>query len=196
MKILICSKCGKKQSTGKFCLDDGSLLKEIIDSKIKFMPIITKRTSEQLKRDIRNWLARIGIQQTDIKISSQGVSAFVEYKYSGKVYIFSSNMQNNITNNLAGIEIFLHGRIIGIERGIETTEQAFSGYESLPDFTSDENPYVVLGVNREQSLDIIRSRFKELAKKFHPDVNNSVGADLQFQRIKKALDKIELERLE
>ena len=38
-------------------------------------------------------------------------------------------MQENITDNLAAVEQFLHYRVLGIERGIETLEQAFAGYE-------------------------------------------------------------------
>ena len=53
---------------------------------------------------------------------------------------------------------------------------------------------MVLGAQVDWSLDDVRTAFKVLAKKFHPDVNNNPGAELQFQRITKAMDAIERER--
>ena len=69
MKILKCTKCGRSQKEGKFCLDCGGSLVEVITSEVKFKPIETTRTAEQLKRDVRNWLMRIGVQPPDIKIN-------------------------------------------------------------------------------------------------------------------------------
>jgi len=193
MKVLQCSKCGRNQSQGKFCLDCGSKLNEIITTEIKFKPIKSGRTSDQLKRDIRNWLGRLGIQQSDIIINSSGGESQVEYSLKNVVYKFSSHLQDSITNNLAAVEQFLHHRVLGIERGIESREQAFAGYEALPDLTNDDNfdPYLALGFKEHVDLEVAKDKFKQLAKRFHPDVNDSPEASRQFQSIKKAIDMIE-----
>lgn len=194
MKILICPKCNKKQSTGKFCLDDGTLLKEVITAEIKFKEIKSKRPTDTLKRDIRKWLTRIGVQNQDIIIRCSSNSAEVEYILNKNKYSFTSDRQKNLQSNLAGVESFLHNRVLSIEWGIELAEKAFAGYEALPDFTIINNPYEVLGVKKEDSIDSIRTKFKEFAKKYHPDINKNEGSELQFHRIKQALDEIEKEK--
>jgi len=190
MKIFKCDSCNRTQKEGKFCLDCGNKLTEIITAEVNFKSIKTKRTSEQLKRDIRNWLARIGVQQNEIKISSGGERSEVEYVLNKTMYCFSSHLQNNITNNLAAVEQFLHYRVLGIERGIESVEQAFKGYESLPDPTSND-PYDILNLNKDATLEEAKSRFKHLSKQYHPDVNKSKNANEEFNRIKKAMKAIE-----
>lgn len=189
MKILMCNKCDRKQTTGKYCLDCGSELTSVITSSVKFKKIDSNRTSDHLKRDIRNWLGRIGVQNPDIKISTAGAESRVEYVLDGKTYSFSSHLQDSITNNIAAIEQFLHGRVLSIERGIETMERAFAGYAALPDYS---NPYQVLGFEKEVPLAEAKSKFNELAKQLHPDVAiDRAGAHERFLTISAALKKIE-----
>lgn len=198
MKILICPKCGKKQSAGKYCLDDGQPLKEIITNEVKFKKMESLKPADTIKKDIRTWLARIGVQQTEISIRTSNDMVEIEYMLNRKRYVFSSHLQKNIQSNLAAVEQFLHYRVLGIERGIETAEQAFAGYEALPDHTggTSEDPYMILDVQRTDDIDEIRRKFKNLAKRYHPDINKSQGADLQFHRLKRAMDEIEKEREE
>jgi len=189
LKYLFCNKCNKRQASGKFCLDCGMPLKEAISNEVKFKPIETNRTADQLKRDVRSWLNRIGVQNPDIQIRSNAQEAEVEYILNNNIYTFKSHLQKNITNNLAAVEQFLHYRVLGIERGIETVEQAFSGYEALPDHTDENNfdPYQALGFKEPVDQETAVKKYKELARRFHPDVNNSPEASAQFQRINKAI---------
>jgi len=194
MKILQCVKCGKKQPSGSFCPDCGSPLKETITTEVKFKPINTKRTSDQLKRDIRTWLSRLGVQPVDIKIASEGTTVRLEYPLSNSLYSFSSHLQDQFVKNLAAVEQFLHYRVLSIERGIETLEKAFAGYEALPDYSDEKklDPYEVLGFNQPVvTLEEAKARFKMLAKKYHPDVDDTKIAKEEFTRIRKAIQKIE-----
>lgn len=161
MKHLVCSNenCNTIQKTGKFCLDCGHPLNEVFTKDIQFKPIKTKRNSEALKRDVRNWLSRIGCAQTDIKMRRDGDTAEVEYVLDGNEYQFSSHLQANYTNNLAAVEQFLHARVLGIERGIETVEQAFKGYEALP----DPNTHI---------RTLSDSELRQEIKLYHPDVGD------------------------
>ena len=152
----------------------------------------TLKNSDQLKKDIRNWLTRLGVQQSDIQIGTSEQGATVEYMLARVRYTFTSTLQNNRTNNLAAVEQFLHYRVLGIERGIETVEQAFKGYEALTDQTeSTMNPYHVLGFEDKVPIETARAKYKELAKSYHPDVNDSDEAKKQFQMINIAMKKIE-----
>ncbi len=195
MKILKCPKCNRNQKEGKFCLDCGGPLTEVVTSEVKFRPIDTVRTTDQLKRDCRNWLTRLGVQQSDIKINLSDGDAKVEYTIKSIIYQFSSILQRNATNNLAAVEQFLHFRVLGIERGIETTEQAFAGYEALPDYSDGkiENPYIVFGFKEKVPLEQVKAKFKQMAKKYHPDVNPDKNTHSEFLLIKKAMEMIERE---
>lgn len=192
MKVMRCNKCNKSQNSGKFCLDCGQPLEEIITEEVKFKPIGTGRTSDQLKRDVRKWLIRIGVQQPNITINLSSEGASVEYTLKNNVYTLSSTMQKIPALNLAAVEQLIHFRVLGIERGIETADQAFAGYEALPDFTDEKNfnPYNALGFKEKVSEEEAIKKYKKLSKMWHPDVNDSPEASRQFQNIKKAIDLI------
>jgi hypothetical protein len=162
--------CNRTQQSGKFCLDCGTPLKEVVTSGAKFVPIFCKRTSEQLKRDVRTWLGRIGVQQPDIKIvtNERDKTAAIEYLLVGKRYHFTSYRQKDTTHNLAAIEQFLHFRALSIEHGIETAEQAFSGYQSLPD------PIELLKGMSDAEL-------REELKRHHPDTGT--GDTYQWEKL-------------
>jgi len=195
MKKLLCPDCKKTRNYGKFCLDCGTPLTEVITSDTKFKRMKTNRSSSTLKIDVRNWLGRIGVQQGDIKIAADGEEAKITYALKGQTYSFTSNLQDSEADNLAAVEQFIHHRVIGIERGIETEEQAFAGYTQLPDLSNLEaqDPYQALGFKEPVDKETAKKKYKELARKFHPDVNNSPEAARQFQSLKRAIDKIENE---
>ncbi len=46
--------------------------------------------------------------------------------------------------------------------------------------------YEILGVDRDASQDEIKSSFRKLARKYHPDINKDEGAEDQFKKISEA----------
>ena len=52
------------------------------------------------------------------------------------------------------------------------------------------NPYMVLGVSSLSSKDEIKTKYKQLCKKFHPDNPNTGDSD-KFQAVQKAWEYIE-----
>lgn len=52
------------------------------------------------------------------------------------------------------------------------------------------DPYSVLGVSPDSTDDQIKKAYRELAKKYHPDVNTEVGADEKMKEINEAYDLI------
>jgi len=151
MKIKKCIPCNRVQKDGNFCLDCGKELTEIITSDVSFKPIESGRDSSALKRDVRKWLNRIGIQNSDIQIDGSD-GAEIVYRLNGKEYHFKSVLQKTNNNNLAAVEQFLHHRVLGIERGIESAEMAFKGYEALP----DPNDYLKRMSDKELKAELVR----------------------------------------
>lgn len=52
------------------------------------------------------------------------------------------------------------------------------------------NPYDVLGVARDADQDTIRKAYRKLARRYHPDVNKSPGAEQKFKEINAAYDVV------
>ena len=52
------------------------------------------------------------------------------------------------------------------------------------------DPYKILGVDRNASDDEIKKAYRQMAKKYHPDVNKEPGAEEKFKQIQNAYDQI------
>ncbi|SFE36309.1 molecular chaperone DnaJ [Paenibacillus algorifonticola] len=53
---------------------------------------------------------------------------------------------------------------------------------------SKRDYYEVLGVGKDASADDIKKSYRQLARKFHPDVNKAADAETQFKEVKEAYD--------
>ena len=53
-----------------------------------------------------------------------------------------------------------------------------------------KNYYEILGINQRATDGEIKKRFRELAKQFHPDKNNSKTAEDQFKKIQSAYETL------
>lgn len=50
--------------------------------------------------------------------------------------------------------------------------------------------YKILGLSEQSSLDEVKKKYKELSKKYHPDVNKEPGSEDKFKKINEAYDRI------
>ena len=67
----------------------------------------------------------------------------------------------------------------------------FSYFDSIISKLKESmDPYEVLGVNKEASLDDIRRAYRRLAKKYHPDVNSDKGAVEKIAIINAAYEQL------
>ncbi len=147
------------------------------DNKLK----VLWKTKEHLYK----WLIRIGVHEGDITIRSDPNKqnrAIVQYIYKGENYNITADKKTKYAANLHNIENLIHSRVLGIERGIETLEQAFAGYTALADHSKGYNYFE--GCNNK---DQIRVRFKTLAKKLHSDTG---GNDDEFKAMKQQYEKL------
>lgn len=53
---------------------------------------------------------------------------------------------------------------------------------------AEQTPYELLGLNENCSFEDIKHNYRMLAKKFHPDVNKTPGAERHFEAIRAAHD--------
>lgn len=53
---------------------------------------------------------------------------------------------------------------------------------------ADMNPYDVLGVSKDASDSEIKSAYRKLSKKYHPDLNKEAGAEKKFKEVNDAYD--------
>ena len=60
------------------------------------------------------------------------------------------------------------------------------------------DPYSVLGVSRDASMDDIKKAYRKLSRKYHPDANinnpNKEQAEEMFKQVQQAYDQIVRER--
>lgn len=180
MKITYCPKCSKEQKTGGYCLVCGTRLVEKVTAEIQSKGIHALRTHQEYIADIKKWLARIGVASSNI--SSHGSTATVDYVLNGKKYSFSSSRQQNVKNNCAAIEQFLHYRVLGIERGIETSEQAFAGYQQLP-APGEETKGNATYFSGFKTQEAARAQYLDLCKKLHPDQNGGRSDEFKAMRV-------------
>jgi hypothetical protein len=173
MKTLECGNCKRVQATGKFCVECGSTLIEKVTIGVKFKPMRTDQSPENIRKSIRSLLYRIGVKDKDITIREENHIASVDYELLGTKYNFRSFRQINSKLNLSAIEQLIRGRVLGIERGIETAQQAFSGYTALPAPKTYD--------------DMTEAELKALLKKHHPDTGD--GNLTELGKIKSALDR-------
>lgn len=51
-----------------------------------------------------------------------------------------------------------------------------------------KDPYTVLGVDKNADKKVIKSAYRQLAKKYHPDISKEPDADVKFKDIAEAYD--------
>lgn len=103
--------------------------------------------------------------------SDPGVAFFFEL--DGKPHLLACDRWDTIPGNIAAIAAHIEA-LRGQERwGVATLHEAFAGHIALP---APEQWWQVLGLTAAAPVDLINRRYRELARKAHPDHGGSEAA--------------------
>lgn len=112
--------------------------------------------------------------------SDPGVALY--FKLNGRDTVLACDRWMKVQDNIFAIAKHIDA-LRGMDRwGVGTIEQAFAGYQALP---APEQWWQVLGVGEIASADEIRSAYRRLASKAHPDTG---GSDAAMARLNAARD--------
>lgn len=128
-------------------------------------------------------LSRIDIHESDVLLDRiSGTAILWFHQKNGKDVEIRCSSQRTPSSNLAAVIIWLKSRVINVERGIETIDNAFSGYLKLTGstdiryasgngiFNQEERLALkTLDLNENATLSEIEDKYKLLIKTWHPD---------------------------
>ena len=128
------------------------------------------------------------------KLDDPGVAVYFTFK--GRRMVMARDLYWSVHDNLRSIGLAI-ANLRGLERhgGGHMMERAFEGFEALP--PPSDNPdapnahwSIVLGVDRDSHIDVIRHAYKKKIKTAHPDGGGSADA---FKRVQDAFDQAKRE---
>jgi len=106
----------------------------------------------------------------------------VYFKLKGKDTALACDTWNRVADNVNAIAKHIEA-IRGMDRwGVGTVEQVFTGYQALP---APEQWFQTLELSPAASIDEIEARYREKARKAHPDAG---GSDAAMARLNAARD--------
>lgn len=122
------------------------------------------------------------------KLDDMGVAVY--FTYDGQQRVLASDSFDKLGCNLWAI-----GKTIEAMRGIDRwgcstiLQKAFTGFTALPAASHEflHTWYDILGVSEDSEPDYVRKQYKELAKKYHPDM--ITGDERMFQKITNAYEE-------
>ena len=95
--------------------------------------------------------------------------AAVYFRLKGQAHCLACDKWDRVADNIAAIAAHI-GAIRGQARwGVGDLAQAFAGYRALPAVSIKKPWHEILGVPEQSSTDEIRTKFRELAQRHHPD---------------------------
>lgn len=115
-----------------------------------------------------------GLPYASFKVpEDKGVAVY--FNLYNQPSVFACDRYDKIEDNMKAVMLTIEA-MRGIDRwGVsELLKRAFTGFKALPESGSNtkNNWWDILEINQYASLEEIKSAYRELSKKYHPDVNN------------------------
>ena len=106
------------------------------------------------------------------KITDKGVAVYFSYKK--RPVVLACDKWESIEDNLWAIACSIAGMRALDRWGVsEILDRAFTGFTAIPERAGGKNCWDVLGLNQTKDKAVIKARYYELAKQFHPDKGGS-----------------------
>ena len=156
------------------------------------------RRALQIKNNIIDTLGLLGLERWDTEIKLERVArkkapASVSFYFDGRNLKYSYGLMPKYVENLAVINEVLKieiGKLIAGEITLDEFKQEFSEDDDLDEQLSEARE--TLGVDAEEKdFEVISKKYKNLAKKYHPDMPE--GDHVMFQKINGAHKLIQKE---
>lgn len=96
-----------------------------------------------------------------------GVAVYFELK--NKPLCLACDAWDDVGHNLWAIACHIDAMRGQRRWGVGSIEQAFAGYQALPDYTKKKPWWEVLGSSKDDNIKTIREKFRDLAILHHPD---------------------------
>lgn len=154
-------------------------------------------SAHALEQEIRRMGGVDMIISSNLKVKANGLpysnqrnpedpGVAVYFKWRRRDVVFACDKWLSVEDNLWAIVKHIEA-LRGQERwGVGSLDQAFAGYMALPD--PDTKPWwLVLGVTEDASDEDIKSAYRALAKKYHPD-NLVFGDAVMFTQVQRAYE--------
>jgi hypothetical protein len=114
--------------------------------------------------------------------SDPGVAVYWKTRQSEPVRCMPMDQYDRVADNLAAVAATLEAmRAIRRHGGAEILDRAFTGFAALPEST-ERRWREVLGLIASCSLETVEARYRELARKLHPDAGGSEAAMSELNR--------------
>lgn len=114
--------------------------------------------------------------------------AAVYFKINGKDTVLACDRWNRVECNLWAIAKHIEA-IRGQDRlGVGSIEQAFRGYQALPERTAAKAWWDVLEVPSTADKEVIKDAYRRLAKQYHPDTGCG-GSDVLMAELNSAYEQ-------
>jgi DnaJ domain len=97
-----------------------------------------------------------------------GVAVYFDWNHHS--YCFACDKWDRVKDNIRAIGLHL-AALRGQERwGVGTVEQAFAGYQALPDADRPRCWWDGLNISQDATWEEVKIAYRDQAKKYHPDV--------------------------
>jgi len=149
------------------------------------------RRALHLQNSIINTLKQLGIERHSITIPMEKVAqkkfpASASWYFEGRNLRYSYSLMSKFVENLYIIDKVLKievGKLLSKEITIDQFSHEFSEDEDLPEQLLEARQ--TLGVDsKEKDFELISKKYKDLARKYHPDMPE--GDHIVFQKINAA----------
>jgi hypothetical protein len=144
------------------------------------------RASDEVLAQLQRLGGRDVVISTNVELRLDGLprsgqkkpndcGAAVYFKLKGRDQVLACDKWDSVEHNLWAIAKHIEAMRGQIRWGVGTVEQAFQGYAALPSGTPLKPWREVLGLMGQVNAEQVSNAYRELARRFHPDIGGTEG---------------------